>query len=78
MCTAGIYKGCGCNRNSKFSMDENLEQNMKCKTSCCSTTPDHWYKADWCAAHCGGVSSQFLLGVEGRRYGSGRLVTSGS
>lgn len=59
MCTEGTYKGCGCAEDSKWNQLEPLEQNMQCKSSCCSTGTDHWYKQDWCNAHCGGVSTQF-------------------
>ncbi|RDL32681.1 uncharacterized protein BP5553_09137 [Venustampulla echinocandica] len=59
MCTDGRYRGCRCARGTKFNQLEPLENDMKCKTSCCNTSPDHWYTADWCNAHCGGISSQF-------------------
>ncbi|KAH8659312.1 SGNH hydrolase-type esterase domain-containing protein [Tricladium varicosporioides] len=59
ICQAGDYKGCYCGRDSRFSMLPGPDHKLQCHTDCCNTVTNNWYTNDWCAANCGGVSSQF-------------------
>ncbi|KAI9757450.1 MAG: hypothetical protein M4579_003466 [Chaenotheca gracillima] len=56
ICTDGKYKGCNCNRDSRFSQNPGPVNNpMTCGTDCC--IGKDIYSQDWCSANCGGITS---------------------